>query len=104
MYEYCGECENDFDPCASSPTCTNFPEAICTGDGCTGAIFINNGEIVTDLCEVDPCTLEPETGPCEAAIRRYYRDGSKCKAFVYGGCQGNANNFESKRACKRACT
>ena len=65
MHKYCAEWESDFDPCANLPTCTNFPDAICTGDGCTGAVLINHGKLVTNLCELDRCTLEPEPGPCK---------------------------------------
>ena len=36
------------------------------------------------------CKLEPDSGPCEAAIIKYYYDSNedKCKEFIYGGCQG----------------
>jgi hypothetical protein len=27
----------------------------------------------------------------------------ECEAFSYGGCEGNANNFETKAACEQAC-
>ena len=26
-----------------------------------------------------------------------------CREFVYGGCEGNANNFGSIEACERRC-
>lgn len=26
-----------------------------------------------------------------------------CQAFVYGGCEGNANRFESTEQCERHC-
>jgi len=40
-----------------------------------------------------------------AYFQRYYYDQSDdaCKEFVYGGCRGNGNNFESQQACERAC-
>ena len=51
------------------------------------------------------CTLRPDPGPCEAAIRRYYFDPEtgRCREFTYGGCQGNANRFETLAACRNAC-
>ncbi|KAF7413745.1 hypothetical protein HZH68_002234 [Vespula germanica] len=42
-------------------------------------------------------------GPCKAAIPRWAYDGSKCVDFIYGGCQGNPNNFISKVECEAAC-
>ena len=54
---------------------------------------------------VDPCSLPPESGTCEAAIARWYFNPatSACAEFVYGGCDGNANNFETREACEAAC-
>jgi hypothetical protein len=53
----------------------------------------------------DTCSLPAETGRCRAAIPRYYHDSASgtCKQFTYGGCDGNANNFETQQACERAC-
>merc|ERR1711874_78451 len=52
------------------------------------------------------CELPKDKGPCEAAIKRFYYDSNtkKCKEFTYGGCQGNANNFESKEECQKECS
>jgi hypothetical protein len=51
------------------------------------------------------CSLPPEIGPCDAAIRRYYHDPDlgACREFTFGGCQGNANNFETQAECEAAC-
>jgi hypothetical protein len=53
----------------------------------------------------DTCSLPAETGRCRAAIPRFYHDSASgtCKQFTYGGCDGNANNFETQQACERAC-
>jgi eight-cysteine-cluster-containing protein len=53
----------------------------------------------------DACGLPPDPGPCEAAIRRFYHDAATgtCQVFIYGGCAGNANNFETLEACEAAC-
>lgn len=52
------------------------------------------------------CELPKDKGPCKAAIKRFYYDSNKkkCKEFTYGGCQGNANNFESKEECQKECS
>jgi len=51
------------------------------------------------------CVLPPVTGECQGWFPRYYFDGtqSSCVEFTYGGCQGNANNFETAEACTEAC-
>lgn len=57
---------------------------------------------------VDPlvCLLSPERGPCQNNTRkRYFYDPeqSKCLSFVYGGCEGNSNNFNTLSTCYKHC-
>uniref|UniRef100_A0A1S4LD64 Uncharacterized protein n=2 Tax=Ixodes scapularis TaxID=6945 RepID=A0A1S4LD64_IXOSC len=51
------------------------------------------------------CKLPMDEGPCRARIPTYYFDikTKKCKEFMYGGCEGNANNFETIDACRQKC-
>uniref|UniRef100_A0A6B0UIH8 Putative kunitz n=1 Tax=Ixodes ricinus TaxID=34613 RepID=A0A6B0UIH8_IXORI len=49
------------------------------------------------------CALPPDDGPCRARIPSYYFDNQTCREFMYGGCEGNANNFETLEACNQAC-
>ncbi|XP_019944048.2 amyloid beta precursor like protein 2 isoform X8 [Paralichthys olivaceus] len=51
------------------------------------------------------CTLEAETGPCRASMPRWHFDMSqgKCLRFIYGGCAGNRNNFDSEEYCMAVC-
>ncbi len=51
------------------------------------------------------CALEPESGDCLAAFQRWYfnEDTNRCETFTWGGCGGNANNFESENLCSDAC-
>ncbi|XP_008684471.1 tissue factor pathway inhibitor 2 isoform X1 [Ursus americanus] len=57
----------------------------------------NNAEI---------CLLPPDVGPCRARIPSYYYDRytQSCRIFFYGGCEGNANNFDTLEDCNEACS
>ena len=58
-----------------------------------------------DPYESDICRLPPESGDCMAAFRRWHYDinSGECKKFIYGGCAGNSNNFETKEECLQRC-
>uniref|UniRef100_A0A3B5LSI8 BPTI/Kunitz inhibitor domain-containing protein n=1 Tax=Xiphophorus couchianus TaxID=32473 RepID=A0A3B5LSI8_9TELE len=51
------------------------------------------------------CSLPSETGPCRAYFPRWYFDVERhdCLPFVYGGCRGNENNFDSWFHCINMC-
>uniref|UniRef100_A0A0K8RF02 Putative salivary kunitz domain protein n=1 Tax=Ixodes ricinus TaxID=34613 RepID=A0A0K8RF02_IXORI len=51
------------------------------------------------------CTYPKYDGPCRARVRSYYFSNrtKTCRKFWYGGCEGNPNNFERKKDCKRTC-
>jgi len=50
------------------------------------------------------CNLKKKTGPCRKSIPSwYFKRGSGCLAFTYGGCHGNANRFHSKTKCESIC-
>lgn len=52
------------------------------------------------------CSEPPKVqGPCEAAFPRWSFDveSGSCQQFMYGGCHGNGNNFESQQECSEAC-
>ncbi|KAL8179836.1 UNVERIFIED_CONTAM: hypothetical protein K2H54_073377 [Gekko kuhli] len=53
----------------------------------------------------DICKLPPETGPCRSARLKYYYspDTQTCDTFVYSGCKGNENRFETLEECEHAC-
>ncbi|XP_076027935.1 WAP, Kazal, immunoglobulin, Kunitz and NTR domain-containing protein 2-like [Genypterus blacodes] len=52
-----------------------------------------------------PCGLSSLQGPCKAYELRWAFSAAmrQCQAFIYGGCEGNDNNFESKEACEETC-
>ena len=55
---------------------------------------------------VDYCNLPFETGMCKGLFYRFFYDpkDGNCKQFVYGGCQGNQNNFRTGDECVKACS
>lgn len=52
-----------------------------------------------------PCGLPTLQGPCKAYEPRwaYSTTLQQCQSFIYGGCEGNDNNFESKEGCEEMC-
>ena len=52
------------------------------------------------------CALPSDTGPCRASIKRYFYNvqSGACEQFVYGGCQGNRNNFKTLLQCQLYCS
>ena len=53
----------------------------------------------------DLCKLPSEVGPCDGFNPSWYYnyDEKKCKQFIYGGCDGNANRFETQTECQQRC-
>ncbi|XP_076442877.1 BPTI/Kunitz domain-containing protein-like [Babylonia areolata] len=53
----------------------------------------------------DRCSLPMRVGRCRAAHRRWYFNANsrQCRVFIYGGCDGNANNFHTREDCENTC-
>ncbi|CAF2787680.1 unnamed protein product [Rotaria sp. Silwood2] len=51
------------------------------------------------------CELSYDTGPCRGMFHLFYFNpaSERCEQFVYGGCGGNKNRFESEKECMEEC-
>ncbi|HKY35849.1 MAG TPA: BPTI/Kunitz domain-containing protein [Polyangiaceae bacterium] len=71
------------------------------GTSSAGAAGSNPG----DLCSLPP--MPPGSGPggCTAYFTNWYHEATTgiCTPWVYGGCGGTGNNFQSLEECQRAC-
>ncbi|KAL5503585.1 hypothetical protein EMCRGX_G010557 [Ephydatia muelleri] len=62
-------------------------------------------EISSSVNRPGVCALPSDTGPCRANMKRYFYNvqSGACEQFVYGGCQGNRNNFKTLLQCQLYC-
>ncbi|CAG2219043.1 TFPI [Mytilus edulis] len=73
---------------------------------CVTLITVVHGSTIpapTEFTGNNDCLLPTRPGHCPGHFPRYsYRSGM-CKVFIYGGCDGNANNYLNIDECKIAC-
>lgn len=52
------------------------------------------------------CWAPAESGPCHDMLERWYfmPEKRRCAPFLFGGCGGNRNNFESEEYCLAVCS
>ncbi|XP_046960068.1 boophilin-H2-like [Vanessa cardui] len=80
----------------------NFETLLECDRRCKGSIYVN----AKHPKQPAACFLQPDTGYCLALISKYYYDINEktCKKFMYGGCGGNQNKFDTLFSCMRACS
>lgn len=105
-------CALPADPGPCDGACPRFFHNVCTGQ-CDPFLFgccdgNANNFLTLEECEAtcppvtDVCQLPGVVGPCEAYIPRFYYNAvtDQCESFIYGGCDGNANNFQTLEECE----
>nr|XP_006814673.1 PREDICTED: glutamate receptor ionotropic, NMDA 2B-like [Saccoglossus kowalevskii] len=100
-------CSNEWVPCENPLlNSTGFPYN-CVYKGCpSGYSCVANSDNYGVCCpDKYPCCLEPESGPCDDYIPRWYHDcrDDTCKEFIYSGCDANDNNFLTRADCEKTC-
>lgn len=85
--------------------CTRFWYSGCGGNDNR----FEHKEDCTRTCEEPEgkaaCELPKIHGPCTGYYPSYYYDSERntCSQFIYGGCLGNTNRFETIEACQKLC-
>uniref|UniRef100_A0A8V5HBM2 Uncharacterized protein n=1 Tax=Melopsittacus undulatus TaxID=13146 RepID=A0A8V5HBM2_MELUD len=53
----------------------------------------------------EPCLQPMDEGSCQhyTLLWYYHAEANACRPFLFGGCQGNSNRFETKRRCEQQC-
>nr|XP_045601842.1 amyloid-beta precursor protein-like [Procambarus clarkii] len=67
------------------------------------AVIVCGQEVIPDTSNI--CFLPPVTGVCRAHFTRFFYNPEThaCDCFVYGGCKGNENRFDTLDECMRTC-
>ena len=51
------------------------------------------------------CLLPAMVGRCEGYFPKWFYNSmsARCEQFIYGGCEGNPNKFDSRKSCEDTC-
>ncbi len=60
----------------------------------------------TEETTTHACQITADPGPCTAELIKFFYDSmaQRCRQFIYGGCDGNKNNFNTEAECLQTCT
>ncbi|KAJ8338608.1 hypothetical protein SKAU_G00353940, partial [Synaphobranchus kaupii] len=79
-----------------------------TGEHATSIAMTTTTTTTTESVEEvvrEVCWEQADSGPCSGSTPRWHfdREEGRCASFLYGGCGGNRNNFESEEYCLSVC-
>ncbi|XP_029475372.1 kunitz-type protease inhibitor 2 isoform X2 [Rhinatrema bivittatum] len=85
--------------------CTYQGHSLCRLGPRDGAISYQKGEAAEQPTKEDFCLARKEVGACRAAFPRWNYDVNteSCLHFIYGGCNGNLNNYLTEEDCIKMC-
>ncbi|KAM3958095.1 LOW QUALITY PROTEIN: proteoglycan-like sulfated glycoprotein papilin [Aphomia sociella] len=85
--------------------CSRFWYGGCEGNGNRFATKEECEDVCVQPAPKDACKLPQVKGACTGYHLRWYYDSARehCSQFIYGGCLGNANNYETEELCRKQC-
>ncbi|KAH9633689.1 hypothetical protein HF086_009023 [Spodoptera exigua] len=85
--------------------CSRFWYGGCEGNGNRFATKEDCMNVCVEPSPKDTCNLPSVKGPCDGRYEHWHYNSTReqCVPFLYGGCLGNANNFESRELCQKQC-
>ncbi|KAL8615448.1 hypothetical protein ACOMHN_053784 [Nucella lapillus] len=88
---------------SSTSSCERFTYGGCGGNG--NRFITKKACQSVCLSKEALCVQPPEKGRCSFYIPSYYYNSTTtaCEQFVYSGCGGNGNRFNTMAECGRAC-
>jgi len=89
----------------NSAVCLELVETYCDGNA-SGDIMSTCVESGILTCARPSfCAEAAMVGMCRAAFPKFYFnfETGACESFIYGGCGGNLNNFDTLNECEEAC-
>lgn len=72
----------------------------------TGEYQFETTNKILIIVNSERCNLPKVNGSCDGYFLQWYYDkqARQCSQFVYGGCLGNNNRFESREECSELCS